>query len=168
MKKPILILCILLVCSCMQTRLNDAFAGSMFDTSVTRFIYLQVGNPYMTCNEVIQEIDPGRGTTPIIIPETNRCYLPLSPIVKMMDGKSYWDAKHKSITITVKSKIIQLQINSPKAQVGKTWMWIDRENRSVTPLIRNSRTMVPLRFVAENIGCKVEWEPEHQFITITY
>jgi hypothetical protein len=27
--------------------------------------------------------------------------------------------------------------------------------------------MLPLRFVAENLGCKVDWDPEQQTVTVT-
>jgi hypothetical protein len=38
----------------------------------------------------------------------------------------------------------------------------------VVPEIINSRTMLPLRFVAENLGATVDWNGTMQTITITY
>jgi minor extracellular serine protease Vpr len=38
----------------------------------------------------------------------------------------------------------------------------------VVPEIINSRTMLPLRFVSENLGCSVLWEDATKTITITY
>ena len=37
----------------------------------------------------------------------------------------------------------------------------------VAPVIRNDRTMLPARFVAENLGAKVEWDEEKRLVTIT-
>ncbi len=37
----------------------------------------------------------------------------------------------------------------------------------VAPKIVNSRTMLPARFVAENLGATVEWDSEKQLVTIT-
>lgn len=37
----------------------------------------------------------------------------------------------------------------------------------VAPIIRNERTMLPARFVAENLGAKVEWDGEARAVTIT-
>lgn len=34
--------------------------------------------------------------------------------------------------------------------------------------IMKGTTMVPLRFIAENLSCKVEWKSTQQIITITY
>ena len=38
----------------------------------------------------------------------------------------------------------------------------------VSPIIVSDRTMVPLRAVSEAFGCKVEWQPANQGITIYY
>ena len=38
----------------------------------------------------------------------------------------------------------------------------------VPPQVINSRTMVPVRFVAENLDRDVSWDGETQTITITY
>jgi len=46
--------------------------------------------------------------------------------------------------------------------------FIDASNNKVYPEIVNGRTMIPLRFVAENLGCDVQWDPNTQTITITY
>ena len=45
---------------------------------------------------------------------------------------------------------------------------IDPSNNKVVPEIINSRTMLPLRFVAENIGATVDWDGTTKTITITY
>lgn len=37
----------------------------------------------------------------------------------------------------------------------------------VAPKIVNDRTMLPVRFVAENLGAKVSWDEEKQLVTIT-
>ena len=37
----------------------------------------------------------------------------------------------------------------------------------VAPVIKNDRTMLPARFVAENLGAKVEWDEEKRLVTIT-
>lgn len=44
---------------------------------------------------------------------------------------------------------------------------IDSENPEVFPFIENDRTMVPLRFIAENFGAEVEWNEETREITMT-
>jgi hypothetical protein len=40
-----------------------------------------------------------------------------------------------------------------------------KEN-DVEPIIRNDRTMLPARFVAENLGAEVEWDAENRVVTV--
>ena len=61
---------------------------------------------------------------------------------------------------------IVMQIGSPVASVNGEKRWIDSKNHSVKPVIINDRTMVPIRFVAENLGCTVEWDGVKKIITI--
>jgi len=37
----------------------------------------------------------------------------------------------------------------------------------VAPYISNSRTLVPLRFVAESLGADVDWNPNTKVVTVT-
>ena len=67
-----------------------------------------------------------------------------------------WTEKDNSI-----NQII-LTIGKKDAQVfGKA------KSNDVAPKIEKDRTMLPARFVAENLGAKVEWDGEKQLVTIT-
>jgi outer membrane protein assembly factor BamB len=129
-------------------------------------IILQIGNPYMTVNGVSQEIDPGRGTKPII--KNARTIIPIRAIVEALGGTVEWDGTAKKVTITLKNTTIELWIGKPQAKVNGVLKWIDESNHNVAPEIINSRTMLPLRFVAENLGADVVWDGTTKTITITY
>ena len=67
-----------------------------------------------------------------------------------------WTEKDNSV-----NQII-LTIGKKDAQVfGKT------KSNDVAPKIEKDRTMLPARFVAENLGAKVDWDGEKQLVTIT-
>jgi hypothetical protein len=68
----------------------------------------------------------------------------------------------------LKDTTIELWIGKPQATVNGQTKWIDDTNHKVMPEIINGRTMLPLRFVAESLGAKVDWEPNTKTITITY
>lgn len=55
-------------------------------------------------------------------------------------------------------KTIFLQVDNPHAVVNDKLVLIDRDNPKVTPVIKNNRTLVPLRFVTENLEVEVEWD----------
>jgi hypothetical protein len=38
----------------------------------------------------------------------------------------------------------------------------------VPPMLLHERTMLPLRFVSENLGSKVDWDGKTKSITISY
>ncbi len=48
----------------------------------------------------------------------------------------------------------------------RLWMDGDYVNTDVAPLIKNDRTLVPIRFVAENLGFDVAWDQEAKTVTI--
>jgi len=131
-------------------------------------IQLQISNPLMTVNSVSQEIDPGRGTTPIIIKEWERTVVPIRAIVEALGGTIDWDGSTRKVTINFKNTTIELWIDNPKAKVDGKETWIDSDNHNVKPVIQNGRTMLPLRFVAESLGAKVDWDTDTKTITITY
>ncbi|NCO27887.1 MAG: copper amine oxidase [Caldiserica bacterium CG_4_8_14_3_um_filter_35_18] len=122
----------------------------------------------MYINGIEQEIDPGRGTTPVIIPKWGRTIVPIRALVEALGGTIVWDGDTRKVTINFKGTLIELWIDNPKAKVNGVENWIDTSNHDVKPTIINSRTMLPLRFVAENLGCQVDWEGTTQTITITY
>ncbi len=70
-----------------------------------------------------------------------------------------------SISIPVKfvpkTKII-LQVGNSKAIVNNEIVKLD-----APPVLVNNRTMVPLRFIAEAFGAKVEWNPVFKLVIIT-
>jgi hypothetical protein len=70
--------------------------------------------------------------------------------------------------VTLGKKTIALWIGKSLASVNGVSMPIDATDASVVPEIINSRTMLPLRFVTENLGATVVWDQNTQTITITY
>lgn len=125
------------------------------------FIVLQIDNPNMSVNGKIQEIDPGRGTTPIVI--SSRSMVPIRAIVEAMGGSVGWDSNTQQITLTANG-------NTVKMWVGKKAITVNGENREmdVAPIIQNGRTYVPVRFAAENLNAKVDWINSTREAVITY
>jgi photosystem II stability/assembly factor-like uncharacterized protein len=131
-------------------------------------IKLWPDNPNMLVNGVKQEIDPGRGTKPVIISKWGRTVVPIRAIVEALGGTIEWDGIARKVTINFNGTTIYLWIDNPKAKVNGAAKWIDENNHDVKPIIINDRTMLPLRFVAESLGCKVDWDAATRTITITY
>ena len=55
-------------------------------------------------------------------------------------------------TIERISNTITLHLGSPAAYVNNEWRDIDTTNIKVLPLLQNSRTLIPVRFIGESLG----------------
>ncbi len=120
---------------------------------------MQVGNPMMTVNGTESEIDPGRGTVPVI--QNDRTLVPVRAIVEAMGGSVNWDEETQTALLELSGDIITLTLGSQTAFFNETAHTLD-----VTPVSINDRTMLPIRFIAESFQFDVEWDGETQTITI--
>ena len=75
----------------------------------------------------------------------------------------------KSFTLYAKWTEKDNSINQIILTIGKKDAQVFGKGKSndVAPKIEKDRTMLPARFVAENLGAKVEWDGEKQLVTIT-
>jgi len=66
-----------------------------------------------------------------------------------------------------KDKSIILMVGECNAIANDTVMMIDTENPDVTPVIKDSSTLVPVRFISEAFGATVDWDDKTSTITVT-
>ena len=125
-------------------------------------IILQIGSKKIYINNSPQEID----VAPTIV--EGRTYIPIRYIVEPLGGETLWDSQEKKIKIVFKDRMIELWIGKNISKVDGEFKLIDPGNPKVVPMIISGRTMLPLRFVAENLGCKVDWDDATKTITIIY
>jgi len=125
-------------------------------------IILQIGQTEFTVNGNSRTLD----SPPVI--KNSRTLLPIRAIIEALDGSVSWDATEKKVTVTLGSTTIELWIGKSVAKVNSIDTPIDSTNSKVVPEIINSRTMLPLRFITENLGCNVQWDGTTKTITITY
>ncbi|MFZ5989239.1 MAG: stalk domain-containing protein [Bacillota bacterium] len=129
------------------------------EVTVGTTIVLQIGNPKMNVMGTEKEIDPGRGTSPIVI--SGRTLLPIRALIEELGGTVEWDDYDKKVTIELNMKKIELWINKKDVLVDAEPATLD-----VAPQIVNGRTVIPLRFVSETLGYDVEWDGDSKKITI--
>ncbi len=120
---------------------------------------LQIGNPEMTVNGTAQEVDPGRGTAPVIV--SDRTLMPIRAIIESVGGTVDWDEAAQTVTLTYQDDTIRLTVNSTEAYLNNEASTLD-----VAPAIINDRTMMPIRFIAEGFQFTVEWAQDTQTVTI--
>ncbi len=62
---------------------------------------------------------------------------------------------------------VALLVDVPMARLGSKYAMIDSANAEVRPFVLNDRTLVPVRFIAEAFGAKVDFEESTGKITAT-
>jgi len=142
---------------------SDHTISVTFEKEITQtIIILQIENSSFTVNGKTEYLD----SPPVI--KNSRTLVPIRPIVEALGGSVGWDPAEKKVTVALGSNTIELWIGKPIARVNGMIKPIDSTNPKVVPEIINGRTMLPLRFVTENLGCDVKWDPNTKTITITY
>jgi uncharacterized repeat protein (TIGR02543 family) len=125
-------------------------------------IVLQIGKSTFTVNGSSKTLD----SPPVI--KNSRTLVPIRAVIEALGGTVGWDGTARKVTVTLGATSLNLWIGKSVATVNGTNTAIDATNAKVVPEIINSRTMLPLRFVSENLGCSVLWEDATKTITITY
>lgn len=123
-------------------------------------IVLRIGDPVMTVNGGELEIDPGRGTVPVIVNE--RTLIPVRTVIESMGGTAEWDEAGQAVTLIYGEDEIRLTLNSTVAYFNDEEQLLD-----VSPILINDRTMLPIRFIAESFHFEVFWNGDEQSITIS-
>lgn len=118
-------------------------------------IVLKIGSDVMTVNGRVVQLD----AAPEI--KEGRTFLPLRAIAEAFGAQVTWVPETQGITVVLGNNQIGLQIGNNTAVVNGNVLSI------VPPYIKNGRTMVPIRVIAEGFGAQVEWDPVNYIVTIT-
>lgn len=99
----------------------------------------------------------------------SRTLLPIRYVADPLGANVLWNSSEGKVTVQTESKTIELWINNNTAKVNGNSVKIDPNNNAVTPIIiPPGRTMLPLRFIADNLDSNVVWNPADTSINVTY
>ncbi|QZY54061.1 N-acetylmuramoyl-L-alanine amidase [Crassaminicella profunda] len=97
----------------------------------------------------------------------SRTLVPVRFVVENLGAKIEWNQQNKEATIKTEEKTIVLKIDSAKATVnGKEYVLPNGVPAKLLGYQGKYRTMVPLRFVAEQLGMDVNWIQETTTATV--
>jgi len=83
-----------------------------------------------------------------------RVYIPLRGVLQRIGAETVqWRPEHGEVFVANGPREILLRIGDTKALVDGREVWLD-----APPILVGERTLVPLRFVSENMGATVRWE----------
>jgi N-acetylmuramoyl-L-alanine amidase len=92
----------------------------------------------------------------------NRIVVPLRVISEQLGYHVGWEAATKKITVDNSSTVIELKLNEDVATVNGQSVKLD-----VPAVTESARTLVPIRFVSEQLGLKVEWKQTEKEVHIS-
>ncbi|MDR3271101.1 MAG: hypothetical protein LBT32_06325 [Peptococcaceae bacterium] len=113
-------------------------------------IRLAINNAVYTKNDVSYTSD----AAPYISADS-RTMVPIRLIAEAFGAKVDWDAASRTAVITQNNNTLRIVIDQPlPSDMG-------------TAVISNDRTFVPIRYISETFGAKVDWDAQAQTVTIT-
>jgi len=126
------------------------------DTTKTDVIVLAINSVVADVfgKQVVNDVAP--------VIRNDRTMLPARFVAEALGASVEWDEAAQKVTITKENTVIEITIGSNIAFVNGMEVLLDSP-----AFIENSRTYLPLRFIAENLGAEVEWNQELQQIYIT-
>lgn len=109
-----------------------------------------------TGNAVTVKVDSADVVFPDAQPfvdENGRTQVPIRAVSEMLDCKVDWDDTSKTATITKENgDVVKVTLGSDVLTVNNKSSQMD-----TTAIIKDDRTFIPVRFVAEALGLEVEW-----------
>ncbi len=137
-------------------------------TTIT--IKLAIGSKTVYVNGTPTQMD----VAPFIDPHSNRTLVPVRFVAEGLGGEVSWHPKERFVGVRVGLKKVGLWIGSKTAKVSSQlpdWHKFDefatKETDQAPEIVPPGRTMIPLRFVSESIGAKVDWNGQTREITIS-
>lgn len=94
--------------------------------------------------------------------QEGRTMMPLRTLANALGAEASWDSEHEIITLHHDGDVIYLKIGVKAYTLNGNATAID-----TAPILHEGQTMVPLRIVAETLGCEVSWQEEENTVLLT-
>ena len=126
---------------------------------------LQIDSKVIKVTKGTESYEKTIDVSPFIYGASGTTLIPLRGLLEEMGSTVSWNAENE--TITIDQSKITMQIQDELVYVNDSHYGIVRYTLRVAPMIKDSRTFIPLRFVSEQLGYDVSWNGETREITIS-
>ncbi len=121
-------------------------------------IILQINHPNISADGELLNLD----SPPVL--KDGRTLLPIRAITEAMGGNVAWDNQERKVTVKAKGSTVEMWLDKKTIRSNG-----QNKNIDVAPTIINGRTMVPVRFVADNLpDCDITWDNDTKSAVINY
>ena len=98
-----------------------------------------------------------------VMPEIveGRTMVPMRELFEMLGATVEWDGDTRTVTAKKGRNSVKLQIDNLNVNMNG-----EEKQMEAAPYIKNSRTMVPLRFASEALGIRVGWDSANRLIIL--
>lgn len=158
MKKTKIVLSMVLVCIMLISSIAMADAEDKKNENVV--IVFALGDSEYSVNGELLTMD----VSPTVF--ESRTLLPIRYAAEPLGADIGWHQEDKRVIVSLGETVINLWIGEGNALVNGKTVPIDSDNPNIKPLVISGRTMLPLRFVAESLGCEVQWDPDSMRVAI--
>ncbi len=139
---------------CLALLITPVFANNLFKVSIGRTQF-QVKKAGVLVNNRTLKTE----FSPYI--KQGRTFVPIREITENLGADVKWNNKDKSIKISLNGDVIDMKINSPNVRVNGKKISLDNAQAPQLALYssprKETKTMVPLRFISETFGYDVDW-----------
>ncbi|MCL6477844.1 MAG: VanW family protein [Peptococcaceae bacterium] len=91
-----------------------------------------------------------------------RVFVPVRHLLNALgiSGESiFWDDKHQKVGLQLGGDYVEMTVGRPEIIVNGR-----AKNIDVTPVLKEGRIYLPVRYIAEFMGCQVEWDGAFQTV----
>lgn len=124
--------------------LTYTFSETGKNANINRFVVMSIGSNMANVNNSNVSLE----AAPIV--KSNRTFVPLRVIAEAFGAEVGYDEKTKKVTVKSEGNTLELTQDDKKLMINDKEKLMD-----VAPFVSNARVMVPVRFVAEELGFKV-------------
>ena len=128
-------------------------------------VALKLGSPWCAIDTQVTQVDESNAqVTPYAVQVNGGGYtlLPIRRVLEAFGGSVEWVPATNGVLCTLNGHQVELAPGSAQATVDGVAVTMD-----VPAEARNDRTFVPVRFVSENLGLSVSYEPTNQIVVVS-
>ncbi|MDD6735512.1 MAG: copper amine oxidase N-terminal domain-containing protein [Clostridiales bacterium] len=95
------------------------------------------------------------------VDKRDRTLVPIRFVSEKMGAEVSWEQDERTVVIKKDKDTVRYTIGSMKAALNNDTIVFDTFG-----IIKDDRTLVPIRFISEMLACDVDWNPETKTVTI--